>query len=155
MKINEKRVARPPKAAKLEIHFEGNLICCKWAKNILLHSAQRGCAVCPSAASVCRHVFVADEERYALNSSAERRETQEPVNNSSNSILFLHDCSPALARLNTTPGCGRELVKSYPQEEVWPVHFRCACVRVCAHMHGFVDASRVMSYWSPWSVLLC
>lgn len=35
MKINEKRVARPPKAAKLEIHFEGNLICCKWAKNIL------------------------------------------------------------------------------------------------------------------------
>lgn len=39
MKINEKRVARPPKAAKLEIHFEGNLICCKWAKNILLRSA--------------------------------------------------------------------------------------------------------------------
>lgn len=39
MKINEKRVARPPKAAKLEIHFEGNLICCKWAKNILLCSA--------------------------------------------------------------------------------------------------------------------
>lgn len=42
MKINEKRVACPPKAAKLEIHFEGNLICCKWAKNILLRNAQRG-----------------------------------------------------------------------------------------------------------------
>ena len=71
--------------------------------------------MCPSAASVCRHVFVADEERYALNSSAERGETQEPVNNSSNSILFLHDCSPALtsSTLNTTPGCGEELVKSY------------------------------------------
>ena len=39
MKINENRVARPPKAAKLEIHFEGNLICCKWAKNILLRRA--------------------------------------------------------------------------------------------------------------------
>lgn len=56
MKINEKRVARPPKAAKLEIHFEGNLICCKWAKNILLRSAERGCAVCPSATSVCLRV---------------------------------------------------------------------------------------------------
>lgn len=42
MKINEKRVARPLKAAKLEIHFEGNLICCKWAKNILLHSSWWG-----------------------------------------------------------------------------------------------------------------
>lgn len=62
MKINEKRVARPPKAAKLEIHFEGNLICCKWAKNILLHGAWRSCTVCPSASSVCRHVFVADED---------------------------------------------------------------------------------------------
>lgn len=62
MKINEKRVARPPKAAKLEIHFEGNLICCKWAKNILLRSAWRSCTVCPSASSVCRHVFVADED---------------------------------------------------------------------------------------------
>lgn len=62
MKINEKIVARPPKAAMLEIHFEGNLICCKWAKNILLRSAQRSCTVCPSASSVCQHVFVADED---------------------------------------------------------------------------------------------
>lgn len=50
----------------------------------------------PSTAFVCRHAFVADEERYALNSSAEQGETQEPVNNSSNSILFLHDCFPEL-----------------------------------------------------------
>lgn len=43
MKINEKRVARPPKAARLEIHFEGNLICCKWAKNILLRVGAARC----------------------------------------------------------------------------------------------------------------
>lgn len=52
--------------------------------------------MCPSAVFACLRVFVADEERYALNSSAERRETQEPVNNSSNNVLFLHDCSSAL-----------------------------------------------------------
>lgn len=62
MEINEKRVACPPKAAKLEIHFEGNLICCKWAKNILQCSALRSCTVCPSASSECWHVFVADED---------------------------------------------------------------------------------------------
>lgn len=62
MKINEKRVARPPKAAKLEIHFEGNLICCKWAKNI--SGRRRSCgggSVGPSACvglSVCRCVGV-------------------------------------------------------------------------------------------------
>lgn len=62
MEINEKRVARLPKAAKLEIHFEGNLICCKWTKNILVRSARKGCAARPSAPSVCRHVFVPDED---------------------------------------------------------------------------------------------
>lgn len=62
MKINEKRVACPPKATRLEIHFEGNLICCKWAKNILLHGVWRSCTVCPSALSVCRRVSVADED---------------------------------------------------------------------------------------------
>lgn len=147
MKINEKRVARPPKAAKLEIHFEGNLICCKWAKNILLHSA-RGCTVCPSAASVCRHVFVADEERYALNSSAERGETQEPVNNSSNSILFLHDCSPALASCTSKYNSRmwkRTCQKLLARNKVWPAHIcPSVCVRACKHvrrcMHGFVFA---------------
>jgi hypothetical protein len=41
MKINEKRVAHPLNAAKLEIHFEGNLICCKWVKNIFRNREER------------------------------------------------------------------------------------------------------------------
>lgn len=95
MKINEKRVARPSKAAKLEIHFEGNLICCKRAKKNILKSAEEphGVSVC----FVCVWACVCGRwGRHALNSSAERRETLESVNNSGNSALFLHDCSPAL-----------------------------------------------------------
>lgn len=94
MKINEKRVACPPKAAKLEIHFEGNLICCKRAKNILQSAEEpHGVSVC----FVCVWACVCGRwGRHALNSSAERRETLESVNNSANSALFLHDCSPAL-----------------------------------------------------------
>lgn len=68
MKINEKRVARPPKAAKLEIHFEGNLICCKWAKNISGRRRSRG-SVRRSVRlrlsvwlAAGRRVFVADED---------------------------------------------------------------------------------------------
>lgn len=36
-----KRVAHPPNAAKLEIYFDGNLICCKWAKNIFRYWEER------------------------------------------------------------------------------------------------------------------
>lgn len=54
MKINEKRVARPPKAAKLEIHFEGNLICCKRAKNILQSAKElHGVSVCFACVWAC------------------------------------------------------------------------------------------------------
>lgn len=55
MKINEKRVARPPKATRLEIHFEGNLICCKWVKNIPAQSVEelRGVSVCFVCLSAC------------------------------------------------------------------------------------------------------
>ena len=45
------RVAHPPDAVELEIHFEGNLICCKAVKNI----PQTGSAQC-----VCVRVGIRD-----------------------------------------------------------------------------------------------
>lgn len=129
MKINEKRVARPPKSVMLEIHFEGNLICCKWAKNILLRSVQglHCVSVCCVYLSAC---VCGRWGRYALNSSAERRETQEPVNNSSNSILFLHDCSLALPSSTSEYNSrmwGRTCQKLV-RNKVWLVYFRCVVI---------------------------
>lgn len=106
------------------------------------------CCVCLSAC-VCGRWG-----RYALNSSAERRETQEPVNNSSNSILFLHDCSPALPSSTSEYNSRmwrRTCQKLLVRNKAWPVLFRCVlmfflCVCVSAHIqthmhvhiHGFV-----------------
>lgn len=85
------------------------------------------CCVCLSACVYGRW------GRYALNSSAERRETQGPVNNSSNSILFLHDCSPALPRSTSqyNYGCVEELVKSYLQRIKFALFQVCVCLSMC------------------------
>lgn len=90
------------------------------------------CCVCLSAC-VCGRWG-----RYALNSSAERRETQEPVNNSSNSILFLHDCSPALPSSTSEYNSRmwrRTCQKLLVRNKVWPVHFRCVRLFVCVCEH--------------------
>lgn len=156
MKINEKRVARPPKATRLEIHFEGNLICCKWAKNILLHWVWRSCTVCPSAlsvcVSVCRRVFVADEDAMLWIAQLRGGETLESVNNSSNSALFLHDCSPALlSRLIQLQDVQGELVKKLlGKNKVWPPLQVFACllfVWCSAHVH--TNDTRSYVTWNP------
>lgn len=100
------------------------------------------CRVCLSAC-VCGR-----RGRYALNSSAERRETQEPVNNSSNSILFLHDCSPALPSSTSEYNSRmwrRTCQKLLVRNKVWPVRCRrvrlFVYVRVTEHTHMYVCRS--------------
>lgn len=90
--------------------------------------------------------------RYALNSSAERRKTQEPVNNSSNSILFLHDCSPALpSRLNTAQVVEENLsevtckeqslahsLKMFASSILFCAHILCERIHLHVHVDEFV-----------------
>ncbi len=103
------------------------------------------CCVCLSAC-VCGRWG-----RYALNSSAERRETQEPVNNSSNSILFLHDCSPALPSSTSEYNSRmwrRTCQKLLLRNKVWPVHFRCVhmfmCLCVCERTRVYMCTYMVL-----------
>lgn len=96
-----------------------------------------GAPVCPFTASVCRRVFVADEERHALNSSAEGGGGHRSLLITSGTAFSFYMTArhhSLLAGLNTTPGCG-ELVKRYLQkrEKVMPVVHR-GHVSLCVSM---------------------
>ena len=111
------------------------------------------CCVCLSAC-VCGRWG-----RYALNSSAERRETQEPVNNSSNSILFLHDCSPTLPSSTSEYNSRmwkRTCQKLLVRNKVWPVYFRCrtyTCIWVRAYVWFCLSLNPVLKDGMPLSTL--
>lgn len=146
MKINEKRVACPPKAAKLEIHFEGNLICCKWAKNILLCSALRSCTVCPSASSECWHVFVADEDAMLwiaqLRGGKHRSLLITPVTAFSFYMTALQHSLHVWIQLRLwRRTCQKLLVKN----KVWPIHLRCLPTVFCfvCFVHTFCVSTHI------------